>query len=73
MNNSFETKMKRIVVLLALVVVSGFIAGQEAFAFTEPPTKDEKQFMSSVFLAGFVGIYAGIIYVRKSSEKVRTC
>ena len=65
--------MKRIGVLLALVVISGIIAGQEAFAYSEPPTKDEKQFMSAMFLAGFVGIYAGIIYVRKSTEiKVKT-
>ena len=65
--------MKRIGILLAFVVISGFIAGQEAFAFTEPPSKDEKQFMSAVFLTGFVVIYAGIIYARKSSEiKVRT-
>ena len=64
--------MIRIGILLALVVISGFVAGQEAFAFSDPPTKDEKQFMSAMFLAGFVGIYAGIIYVRKSTEiKVR--
>ena len=60
--------MKRIGILLALVVVSGFIAGEEAFAFSEPPTKDEKQFMSALFLTGFVGIYAIVIYLRKSSE-----
>lgn len=63
-----ETNMKRIGILLAIVVVSGFIAGEEAFAFSEPPTKDEKQFMSAVFLTGFVGIYAIVIYLRKSSE-----
>ena len=60
--------MKRIGILLALVVVAGFIAGEEAFAFSESPTKDEKQFMSAVFLTGFVGIYAIVIYLRKSSE-----
>ena len=60
--------MIRIGILLALVVISGFVAGQEAFAFSDPPTKDEKQFMSAMFLAGFVGIYAGIIYLRKSTE-----
>ena len=65
--------MKRIGILLAFVVISGFIAGQEAFAFSEPPSKDEKQFMSALFLTGFVVIYAGIIYARKSSEiKVKT-
>lgn len=64
--------MKRIGILIALIVISGFIASQEAFAFSEPPTKDEKQVVSAVFLTGFVGIYAGIIYMRKSSEiKVR--
>jgi len=60
--------LKKIRVLLAIVVISVFVAGQEAFAFSEPPTKDEKQFMSILFLAGFVGIYTGIIYVRKSSQ-----
>ena len=60
--------MKRIGVLLAIVVISGFIAGEEAFAFSEPPTKDEKQLMSILFLVGFVGIYTGTIYVRKSSQ-----
>lgn len=49
-------------------MISGFITGQEVFAYSEPPTKDEKQFMSALFLAGFVGIYAGIIYVKKASE-----
>jgi hypothetical protein len=49
-------------------VISGFVAGQEAFAFSEPPTKGEKQLMSILFLAGFVVIYTGIIYVRKSSQ-----
>lgn len=67
------TNLKRIGILLAIVVISGFILGQEAFAFSEPPSKDEKQMMSAMFLAGFVGIYAGIIYVRKSTEiKVKT-
>ena len=60
--------MKRIGILLAIVVISGFVAGQEAFAFSESPTKDEKQFMSILFLAGFVGVYTGIIYVRKSTQ-----
>ena len=60
--------MIRIGILLAFVVISGFIVGQEAFAFSDPPTKDEKQFMSALFLAGFVGIYGGVIYLRKSSE-----
>lgn len=67
-----ETNLKRIGILLAIVVLSGLVAGQEAFAFSEPPTKDEKQFMSAVFLTGFVGIYGGVIYLRKASEiKVR--
>ena len=63
-----ETNLKRIGILLAMFIIFGFITGHEAFAFSEPPTKDEKQFMSAVFLTGFVGIYAGIIYVRKSTE-----
>ena len=65
-----ETNLKRIGILLAIVIISGFIAGQEAFAFSDPPTKDEKQFMSAVFLTGFVGIYAGIIYARKAKIQV---
>ena len=60
--------MKRIGILLAIVVISGFVAGQEAFAFSEPPTKADKQFMSILFLVGFVGVYTGIIYVRKSTQ-----
>ena len=67
--------MRRIGIFFALVVISGitagYIASQEAFAFTEPPTKDEKQFMLVVFLSGFIGIYASIIYLRKITEKVR--
>jgi len=67
--------MRRIGIFFALVMVSavfaGYIASQEAFAFSEPPTKDEKQFMLVVFLSGFVGIYASIIYLRKITEKVR--
>ncbi len=60
--------MKSIGILLAIVVISGFVAGQEAFAFSEPPTKGEKQLMSILFLTGFVIIYTGIIYVRKSTQ-----
>jgi len=60
--------LKRIGILIAIIVITGFVAGQEAFAFSEPTTKDEKQFMSILFLAGFVVIYTGIIYVRKSSQ-----
>lgn len=60
--------MKRIGIVFVLLIFSGFIVGQDAFAFSDPPTKDEKQLMSAVFLTGFVGIYGGIIYLRKSSQ-----
>lgn len=60
--------MKGIGVVLALVIFSGFISGQEVFGFSDPGTKDEKQVMSGVFLIGFVAVYGGIIYMTKSSE-----
>ncbi len=60
--------MKGIAVVLTLVIFSGFISGQEAFGFNDPGTKEDKEFVSGVFLIGFVGIYGGIIYLRKSSE-----
>jgi hypothetical protein len=60
--------MKGIGVVVALIIISGFISGQEVFGYNEPGTKDDKQFMSGVFLIGFVAIYGGIIYMGKSSE-----
>lgn len=60
--------MKGLATVLALVIVSGFISGQEVFGFTDPGTKEDKEFMSGVFLIGFVVIYGGIIYLRKSSQ-----
>ena len=60
--------MKGIGILIALAIVSGIILSQEAFADSDPPTKDEKQFMSALFLVGFVGVYGGVIYLRKSRE-----
>ena len=60
--------MKGIGILIALAIVSGIILTQEAFADSDPPTKDEKQFMSALFLVGFVGVYGGVIYLRKSRE-----
>lgn len=60
--------MKGIGFVLALVIISGFISGQEVFGYVEPGTKEDKEFMSGVFLIGFVAIYGGIIYLRKSSE-----
>jgi hypothetical protein len=60
--------MKGLGVILALVIISGFISGQQVFGFTDPGTKEDKEFMSSVFLIGFVVIYGGIIYLGKSSE-----
>jgi len=60
--------MKGIGVVVALIIISGFISGQEVFGYNEPGTKEDKQFMSGVFLIGFVAIYGGIIYMAKSSE-----
>ena len=60
--------MKGINILIALVIVSGIVLSQEAFAESDPPTKDEKQFISGIYLIGFVVIYGGVIYVRKSME-----
>jgi hypothetical protein len=61
--------MKGIGVVLALVIISGFVSGQEVFGYAEPGTKEDKQFMSGVFLIGFVVIYGGVIYLRKSTEE----
>lgn len=60
--------MKGIGLVIALVLISGFISGQEVFGYVDPGTKEDKKFMSGVFLIGFVVIYGGIIYMRKSSE-----
>ena len=60
--------MKGIAILVALAIVSVIVISQEAFADSDPPTKDEKQFMSGIFLLGFVGIYGGVIYLHKSRE-----
>ena len=60
--------MKGIGIVLALIIFSGFISGQEVFGYVDPGTKEDKEFMSGVFLIGFVVIYGGIIYLRKSSE-----
>ena len=60
--------VKGIGVVLALIIVSGFISGQEVFGYVEPGTKEDKEFMSGIFLIGFVVIYGGIIYMRKSSQ-----
>jgi hypothetical protein len=60
--------MKGICLVFALVIISGFISSQDVFGLTDPGTKEDKEFMSGVFLIGFVVIYGGIIYLRKSSE-----
>jgi len=60
--------MKGISILVALAIVSGIVLCQEAFADSDPPTKDEKQFMAGLYLVGFVGIYGGVIYLHKSTE-----
>ena len=60
--------MKGISILVALAIVSGIVLSQEAFADSDLPTKDEKQFMAGLYLVGFVGIYGGVIYLHKSTE-----
>ena len=60
--------MKGIGIILLFIITISFVTDQEIWAFSEPPTKDEKQFMSTLYLIGFVGIYGGIIYLRKSYE-----
>ena len=55
-------------VIFTFMIISGSIAGQDALAYSDPPTKDKKQFMSGVFLVGFVGIYGGAIYLHKASD-----
>ena len=60
--------MKGIGVVFAIIIISGFISGQEVFGFNDPGTKEGKEFMSGVFLIGFVAIYSGVIYLRKSAE-----
>ena len=55
-------------VIFAFMIISGLVAGQDALAYSDPPTKDKKQFVSGVFLVGFVGIYSGAIYLHKASE-----
>jgi len=60
--------MKGIGLVLAVVIISGFISSQEVFGYVDPGTKEDKEFMSGVFLIGFVVIYGVIIYMRKSSE-----
>jgi len=45
--------MKGICLVFALVIISGFISSQEVFGLTDPGTKEDKEFMSGVFLIGF--------------------
>ena len=60
--------MKGLGIVMALVIISGFVAGQEVFGYVEPGTKEDKEFMSGIFLVGFVIIYGGVIYLRKSTQ-----
>ena len=60
-------ELKGIGIIFALIITSGFISSQEVYGYLEPATKEDKQFMSGVFLVGFVVIYGGIIYLRKTS------
>jgi hypothetical protein len=55
-------------ILFTFMIIAGLVVGQDAFAYTDTPTKETKQFMSGMFLVGFVGIYGGAIYLHKTSE-----
>ena len=59
-------------ILFTFMIISGLIAGQNAMAFSEEPTKENKQVLSGIFLIGFVGMYGGVIYMHKSSEMKKT-
>ena len=61
-------EIKGIGILFALIITAGFISSQEVYGYLEPATKEDKQFMSGVFLVGFVVIYGGVIYLRKTSK-----
>ena len=42
--------LKGIGFVLAVVIISGFISSQEVFGYVDPGTKEDKEFMSGVFL-----------------------
>lgn len=49
-----------------LILFASFVANEKAFGFAEFPPKQQTQLVGSFALAGFVGIYGLIIYLRKS-------
>ena len=63
--------------IFLLILFASFVINEKAFGFAEFPPKQQTQFIGSFALAGFVGIFGFIIYLRKSdyqqlSKKVQT-
>ena len=52
--------------IFLLILFASFVINEKAFGFAEFPPKQQTQFIGSFALAGFVGIYAFIIYLRTS-------
>jgi len=49
-----------------LILFASFVINEKAFGFAEFPPKEQTQLIGSFALAGFVGMYGFIIYLRKS-------
>ena len=52
--------------IFLLILFASFVINEKAFGFAEFPPKQQTQLIGSFALAGFVGIYGFIIYLRKS-------
>ena len=52
--------------IFILILFASFVINEKAFGFAEFPPKQQTQLVGSFALAGFVGIYGTIIYLRKS-------
>jgi hypothetical protein len=58
--------MKGKAMIFILILFASFVVNEKAFGFAEFPPKQQTQLVGSFALAGFVGIYAMIIFLRKS-------
>ncbi len=54
------------VLIFFLILFASFVINEKAFGFAEFPPKQRTQMVGSFALAGFVGMYALIIYLQKS-------
>ena len=54
------------VLVFFLILFASFVINEKAFGFAEFPPKQQTQMVGSFALAGFVGMYALIIYLQKS-------